>query len=113
LSRRNRKSKGPGNVAAAAAYDPFPKSGLVKQYEPFIRKHVREFCAGYPGLQYETALCWAVERAIAAEKKFKPTLGNDFSTFLRPYLKRLHRLAERDQSGRRNQALRAAETAQE
>src|SRR5262249_13841168 len=47
MSRRKRKSKGPGNIKAETAYDPFPKSGLVKQYGPFIRKHVRKFCEGY------------------------------------------------------------------
>jgi len=94
---RKRKSKGSGNIKAEAAYDPFPKSGLVKQYGPFIRKHVRKFCEGYPELQYETVLCWAADLAVAAETKFKPKLGNDFSTFLRPHLKRLHRLAEREQ----------------
>jgi len=99
MSRRpkRKKSKSGGNIKAESAYDPFPKSGLVKKYEPFIRKHVREFCQCYPGLRYEIALCWAVELAIAAEAKFKPKLGNDFSTFLRPHLKRLHRLAEREQ----------------
>ena len=94
--RKRRESRSAGNIKAEGVYDPFPKSGLVKQYERFIRKHVREFCAGYPGLQYELALGWAIERAIAAEAKFKPELGNDFSTFLRPYLRRLHRLAQRE-----------------
>ena len=52
--RRNRKaSRSAGNIQAEGVYDPFPRSGLVKQYERFIRKHVREFCAGYPGLQYD------------------------------------------------------------
>ena len=94
--RKRKKSGSPGNAKAERVYDPFPRSGLVKQYERFIRKHVREFCAGYPGLQYELALGWAIERAIAAEARFKPELGNDFSTFLRPYLRRLHRLAQRE-----------------
>jgi len=133
--RKRRESRSAGNIKAEGVYDPFPKSGLVKQYERFIRKHVREFCAGYPGLQYELALGWAIERAIAAEAKFKPELGNDFSTFLRPYLRRLHRLAQREtndcrkstkprrreivvkprrrESDRMSQRLRAAVTEQE
>lgn len=44
MSRRKRKkSKSAGNIRAEATYDPFPKSGLVKQYEPFIRREVGEF----------------------------------------------------------------------
>ena len=34
---------GVGNIRAEEAYDPFPKTGLVKQYEPFIRDYVRKF----------------------------------------------------------------------
>jgi DNA-directed RNA polymerase specialized sigma subunit len=100
LSRKKkpkRRKHRRGNIAANSYYDVFPSSGLVKEYERFIRRHVREFCAGYPGLQYELALGWAIERAIAAEARFNPELGNDFSTFLRPYLLRLHRLAQQEQ----------------
>ena len=31
------KKRGGGNIQDDPAYDPFPKSGLVKQYEQFIR----------------------------------------------------------------------------
>ena len=40
-----------GNIKAESAYDPFPRSGLVKQFEPFIRKEVGKFCKRYPKLR--------------------------------------------------------------
>jgi len=36
-----RKKMSGGNIKAESAYDPFPRSGLVKQFEPFIRKSRR------------------------------------------------------------------------
>ena len=99
MPRRKRKSKGrPGNIKAANAYDPFPKSGLVKQYEPFIRKHVSEFCQRYPQLQREGVLFEAVRIAAGVEKRFKRELGYDFSTFLRNHLKGLERYADKETS---------------
>jgi DNA-directed RNA polymerase specialized sigma subunit len=95
LSRRKRKSKGSGNIKAETAYDPFPKSGLVKQYEPFIRKHVGEFCKRYPGLQRDGVLLEAIRIACNTEKRFKPELGHDFSTPLRHALKGLNRYAKK------------------
>jgi hypothetical protein len=38
------------NIKDDPAYDPFPKSGLVKQYEQFIRGAVDRFCKRYPEL---------------------------------------------------------------
>jgi hypothetical protein len=87
-----------GNVATESHYDPFPKSGLVKQYEPFIRKHVNEFCRRYPQLQRDGVLFEAVRIAAGAEKRFKPELGYDFSTFLRNHLKGLERYAAKETS---------------
>jgi hypothetical protein len=99
MSRRRRKSKGrSGNIKAATAYDPFPKSGLVKQYEPFIRKHVSEFCRRNSQLQRDGVLFEAVRIAAGAEKRFKPELGYDFSTFLRNHLKSLKRYADKETS---------------
>jgi len=91
-----RKSKGPGNIKAETAYDPFPKSGLVKQYEPFIRKHVGEFCKRYPGLQRDGVLLEAIRIACNTEKRFKPEFGHDFSTPLRHALKGLNRYAKKE-----------------
>ena len=54
--RRNRRS---GNIIIDQAYDPFPKSGLVKQYEPFIRKEVTKYCRQYPSLFRQ---CWTISR---------------------------------------------------
>jgi hypothetical protein len=85
-----------GNIKSEPAYDPFPKSGLVKQYEPFIRNEVAEFCKKYTRLRRDHVLMEAVKLALDAAKKFKPELGYDFSTLLRHYLKGLHRFAEQD-----------------
>jgi hypothetical protein len=93
-------SKRPGNIAPETSYDPFPRAGLVKKYEPYIRNVVAEFCERYPRVPRDDLLCEAVRLACQAEKRFKPGLGNDFSTFLgglkgRPgYLKGLHRFAK-------------------
>jgi hypothetical protein len=72
--------------------DPFPKTGLTKQYEPFIRKFVGRFCADHPGAIYEHVLVDAVRISMRAEAKFKPELGYDFSTFMRKHLLGLLRL---------------------
>ncbi len=83
--------KRPGNIEPSDGPDPFPKTGLVKQYEPFIRAYVGEFCQSHPGAIYEHALVDAVRIAVEFEAKFKPELGYDFSTPLRLWLKRLGR----------------------
>jgi hypothetical protein len=77
----------------AKAYDPFPKTGKVKEYEPFIRKLVGEFCKQYPLVQREHALIEAVKLAMEFESsKWDPSLGHDFSTPLRWHLKGLKRI---------------------
>jgi len=82
-----------GNIEAKEAYDPFPKSGRVKEYEPFIRKWVTtRFCRRYPDVNPQEALCEAVKLAIEFEPKFKPESGCDFSTPLRHRLKGLKRI---------------------
>ena len=79
MSRRKRKkSKSAGNIKAEAAYDPFQKYGLVKQYEPFIRREVGEFCKRYPQLRRDDLLFEVIRLALAAVKSFKPALGYDF-----------------------------------
>ena len=89
------KPKPRGNVHVASAYDPFPKSGLVKQYEPFIRSYVGEFCKKYPEIRHEDFLAEAVRIALAFEPKFRPERGYDFSTPLRGHLMGLHRFAKK------------------
>ena len=81
-----------GNIESLDGPDPFPKTGLTKQYEPFIRQWVGEFCANKPGAIYEEVLSDAVRLSVEAEGKFKPELGYDFSTYLRKRLLRLNRL---------------------
>jgi hypothetical protein len=85
-----------GNIKAEPAYDPFPKSGLVKQYERFIRKRVSKFCEEFPWVSYDNALIEAVRLADQAAKRFNPDLGYDFSTFLLPYLKKLYAMQEEE-----------------
>ena len=41
-----------GNIKDDPAYDPFPKTGLVKQFEPYIRNVVREFAKRYPRVRH-------------------------------------------------------------
>jgi len=94
---RKKHKLGSGNIAAEAAYDPFPKKGLVKQHEQFIRDNVHYFCRQNPGLKRERVLFRAVEIALAAEKAFKPELGS-FATYLiwrLRELKRLHNEADK------------------
>ena len=93
---RKRKSKGSGNIKAETAYDPFPKAGLVKQYEPFIRARAAEFCERYPYLPRDGVLLEAIRIASEAAKRFKPELGYDFSTLLRNHLKGLGRYAAKE-----------------
>jgi hypothetical protein len=81
------------NIKVDPAYDPFPKSGLVKQYEPFIRAEVSKFCGQFPWVRYDDVLIEAVKLADQAAKRFNPDLGNDFSTLLRHYLKKLYAMA--------------------
>jgi hypothetical protein len=93
--RRNRR---PSNITVERTYDPFPKSGLVKQNEPFIRKRVHEFCRQNPGLNRQQVLFRAVEIAIGAESAYKPERGS-FATYLIWRLKELHRLYDEDDRG--------------
>jgi RNA polymerase sigma factor (sigma-70 family) len=84
------------NIKADPAYDPFPKSGLVKQYEPFIRAEVNKFCQQFPWKRYDDVLIEAVRLADQAAKRFNPELGYDFSTLLRHYLKKLYAMQEEE-----------------
>jgi RNA polymerase sigma factor (sigma-70 family) len=77
-------------------YDPFPKSGLVRKYAPFIRKEVRDYCKQYPYMRFEDMLAEAIRLAVKCEARFKPELSNDFTTPLRWDLRGLHRFAQRD-----------------
>jgi hypothetical protein len=79
------------------AYNPFPKTGLVKQFEPRIRNAVNKFCKNYPQLRRQDVLFRAVELAIAAERTFKPELGFSFATHADYRLKELHRLHEKQE----------------
>jgi hypothetical protein len=78
-------------------YDPFPKTGLIKQYESLIRGEVVRFCKKYPRVGMTGALIEAVWLAFQAEQTFKPELGT-FGTHLRHALRGLYRgLIEREQ----------------
>jgi hypothetical protein len=87
------------NVKPARAYDPFPREGLVKAFEPFIRKEVEEYCKQYRHVPGTDMLIEAVRLATLAEARFKPALGNSFSTFVHYRLKELHRFAENHSGG--------------
>ena len=84
------------NIKDDPAYDPFPKSGLVKQNESDIRDYVKDFCRHYPHLNPQGVLFRAVELAIAAEQAFKPGRAS-FKTYLAYRLKELHRLHDQEE----------------
>ena len=84
------------NIKAKSAYDPFPKSGLVKQYELFIRKEVAKFCEQFPWQSFDDVLIETVRLADQAAKRFNPDLGYDFSALLLPYLKKLYAMQQEE-----------------
>ena len=91
------------NVKDDPAYDPFPKTGLVKQFEPYIRGVVDDFGKHYPDIRRQDFLFRAVELAIVAERTFKPERGFSFATYLgglksRGRLKELHRLHDQQEA---------------
>jgi hypothetical protein len=98
MSRKHKRRRHrPGNIKNDPVYNPFPQSGLVKQFEPYIRKVVTQFAKAYPHTPRQDLLFRAIELAFAAEKTFKPELGFSFATHLggferRGRLKELHRL---------------------
>jgi hypothetical protein len=81
---------------AYQAFSPFPKKGLTKDYERFIRQEVNDYCKQYPDVRKEEMLAEAVKIAVEFEPKFKSGSGYDFSTPLRHHLKGLHRFAQRE-----------------
>jgi hypothetical protein len=49
MKRRRKKYKPlKGNIKNDPTYDPFPKSGPIKDYEPLIRDKVAKVCKLYP-----------------------------------------------------------------
>jgi hypothetical protein len=93
---RKRYLAGVGNIKDEGVYDPFPKTGLVRKYAPFIRKEVRDYCKMYTYVRPEEMLAEAIRIAVEVESRFDPNLGNDFSTPLRHHLKGLHRFAQKE-----------------
>ena len=78
--------------------DPFHGiTGLVKQYEPFIRKKVAAFCKDYPGISRIDFIYEAVRPAVRARQLFWPEVANDFSTLLRWHLEGLRLFAKQEQ----------------
>jgi hypothetical protein len=85
-----------GNIKADECFDPFPPTGKVKEYEPFIRDYAGKFWERYPQLAFDDVLFEAVKIAVDFE------LGLDFSTPLRHHLKGMYRpLVEREQEYQR------------
>ena len=84
-----------GNIKPEHRFDPFPKDGLTKQFEPFIRKEVEKYCQSYQHVPRPDMLGEAVRLSVAAEAKFKPALGISFATFVAYRLRELQRFAER------------------
>lgn len=84
------------NIKPDREHDPFPRAGLVKNYEAFIRKEIGAYCKKYPHVPWQDMLIEGVRLAVMAEGKFKPGFrnANDFSTYMRHWLKGLNRFAE-------------------
>ena len=84
-----------GNIKPEHQFDPFPKDGPTKQFEPFIRKEAEKYCQSYQHVPRLDMLGEAVRLSVAAEAKFKPALGISFATFVAYRLRELQRFAER------------------
>src|SRR5262249_38469987 len=97
-----------GNIQNEPAFDPFPKAGLVKQFEPFIRKRAAQFCTAHPHLNREHVLIEAVKIALQAERAFKPGVAS-FPTYLIQRFRELHRLQDFEEKGRSSPIFRTAE----
>jgi hypothetical protein len=98
------------NIKPEREFNPFPREGLVKAFEPFIRKEVNRYSEAYPHVPRMDLLIEAVRLATQAEVAFKPALGNSFSTYVAHRLRQLHRFAE-GYSGMRIKAESAEEKA--
>ena len=70
-----------GNIKPEHQFDLFPKNGLTKQFEPFIRKEVEKYCQSYQHVPRLDMLGEAVRLSVAAEARFKPALGIRFAHF--------------------------------
>jgi DNA-directed RNA polymerase specialized sigma subunit len=75
-------------------FNPFPRAGLTKTFEPFIRKEVARYCEIYPHVPRRDMLGEGVRLSLAAEARFDPKRGKSFATFVAYRLRELHRFAE-------------------
>ena len=89
-----------GNIKPEHQFDPFPKDGLTKQFEPFIRKEVEKYCQSYQHVPRPDMLGEAVRLTVAAKSQFRPALGIS-STFVAYRLRELQRFAERHDRSQR------------
>jgi hypothetical protein len=80
-----------GNIEPLDGPDPFPRTGLTKEYEPFIRGYAGKIFRNWPGSQYEEILNDLVRLSVAAERHHKPEKGK-FGTLLFWRFKRITRL---------------------
>ena len=85
-----------GNIEQIVGYNPFPKTGVVKEAESDIRDEVAAYHRLYSHLSYDDLLFEAVRLAHRAAELFKPDRGAKFSTFVRHHLKVLHRFAQNE-----------------
>jgi hypothetical protein len=85
------KPKQRGNIAPTDGPDPFPRIGLTKQYEPFIRDYAGKIYRNWPGSRYEQILNDLVRLSVEAEPHHKPQKGK-FGTLLFWRFKRITRL---------------------
>jgi hypothetical protein len=98
MKRRRKKYKPlEGNIEKNDPYyDPFPKTGPIKDYEPLIRDRVVKFCKLYPHARPANVLNEAVLLAQKALDKFDPARGWKFGTLLILYLRGLPKMFEEE-----------------
>ena len=74
------------NIEPAAEPDPWPRNGAAAKYKRFILKRIRPFLQNNRHLNRNEVIIDAIRITWEASKKFDPSRGLDFSTYLRHWL---------------------------
>jgi hypothetical protein len=74
------------NINPLTEPDPWPRYGLAAKYKPYILNRIKPFLENNPHLNRNEVIIDAIRITWQAGQKFKPELGNDFSTYLRHLL---------------------------
>ena len=74
------------NIEPAAEPDPWPRNGTAAKYKRFILKRIKPFLQNNRHLNRNEVIIDAIRITWEASKKFDPSRGLDFSTYLRHWL---------------------------